>query len=112
MVKALCSKSIQKDVVAAVRAEYHLARGLRPHLAAKYLATVPPVLAPFSATALRLALPALGLDDQMNTSSAAHSALASSNTPLILYLMEKLRLASDANDSVQCVILGGKICVF
>jgi hypothetical protein len=56
--KSLCTNEAQKAVVTAARAEYYLAQG-RVELAAKYLAQSPTSIAPFTETAIRLALPSL-----------------------------------------------------
>ncbi|CAB9513727.1 Vacuolar Protein (Partial), partial [Seminavis robusta] len=89
--KNLCTNAAQKAVVTAIRAEYHLSQG-RAELASKYLAQCPPALAPFADTAIRLALPRLGIDDPQGYghSAAAKASLASSNVPLITYLSDKL----------------------
>jgi Pep3/Vps18/deep orange family len=85
--KTLCTNGLQKSVVTAIRAEYHIAQG-RAELAAKYFAQCPSSLKPFTETAVRLALPKLGIDDPQGYGTRqAWSALSSSNIPLITYRM-------------------------
>jgi len=103
--KSLCTNSTQKAVVTAVRAEYHLSQG-RAELAAKYLAQCPPALAPFCDTAIRLALPMLGIDDSRGFSAKATAALAGSNMALINYLSDKMRVGKLNDDSVTCTMIG------
>lgn len=105
--KSLCTNSVQKSVVTAVRAEYHLSQG-RAELAAKYLAQCPPVLEPFADTAIRLALPMLGIDDPTSYggSAKAKKSLAASNLPLITYLSDKMRVARMSDDNVTCTMIG------
>jgi len=104
--KNLCNHPTQKAVVTAVRAEYHLSQG-RAELAAKYFAQCPSVLEPFSDTAVRLALPMLKIDDPQsyNGSSLAREALLS-NTPLITYLSDKMRVGKNNNDKMTCTMIG------
>lgn len=96
-----------KAVVTAVRAEYHLKHG-RGELAAKYLAQCPPSLEPFADTAIRLALPQLGVDDPQsyNHSQPAYECLKASNLPLIAYLNDKMRIGSSHDDIMTCTMLG------
>ena len=105
--KSLCTNASQKQVVTAVRAEYHLQHG-RGELAAKYLAQCPPSLAQFSDTAIRLALPKLGVDDPQGYGGSwkARACLESSNIPLITYLNEKMRLGSSNEDRMTCTMIG------
>lgn len=104
--KNLCTHPSQKAVVTAVRAEYHLSQG-RAELAAKYFAQCPSVLEPFSDTAVRLALPMLKIDDPQSYhgSSVAREALQS-NTPLITYLTDKMRVGRNNNDKMTCTMIG------
>ncbi len=104
--KSLCTNPSQKAVVTAVRAEYHLSQG-RAELAAKYLSQCPPVLEPFSDTAVRLALTNLGIDDPYSygSSSLAREALKS-NLPLITYLSDKMRVGKNSNDKMTCTMIG------
>jgi hypothetical protein len=104
--KNLCTHPSQKAVVTAVRAEYHLSQG-RAELAAKYLAQCPPVLEPFSDTAVRLALPMLKIDDPQSYggSPLAREALQS-NLPLITYLSDKMRVGKNNNDKMMCTMIG------
>jgi hypothetical protein len=105
--KSLCSNSVQKSVVTAVRAEYHLSQG-RAELAAKYLAQCPPVLEPFADTSIRLALPMLGIDDPTSYGGSvkAKKSLGASNLPLITYLSDKMRVARMNDDNVTCTMIG------
>ena len=105
--KTLCSNTIQKAVVTAVRGEYHLSQG-RTELAAKYLAQCPPALAPFPDTSVRLALPMLGIDDPQSYgySQKAKKSLSSSNLALITYLSDKMRVAKMNDDGVVCTMIG------
>lgn len=91
----------------AVRAEYHLKQG-RGELAAKYLAQCPPSLEPFSDTAIRLALPKLGIDDPQGYGGSwkARACLESSNMPLIAYLNDKMRIGSSTDDKMTCTMIG------
>lgn len=91
----------------AVRAEYHLAQG-RGELAAKYFAQCPPSLAPFSDTAIRLALPKLGIDDPQGYGGSwkARTSLESSNVPLISYLNDKMKIGSTNDDKMMCTMIG------
>ena len=81
-------------------------------MAAKYLASSPPVLAPFGRTTLRLCLPSLHISDnsQLINADKSQNVLAQSNNALIIYLSEKLRVASELNDTVTCAMLGAWIC--
>lgn len=107
--KSLCTNNAQKAVVTAARAEFHLSHG-RVELAAKYMAQCPPSLVPFAETALRLALPPLGIKDTVQRpkgeSSAAKEALEGGNIGLISYLTDKLRSAKSRNDGVACTMIG------
>ena len=105
--KSLCTNSAQKAVVTAVRAEYHLSHG-RAELAAKYLAQCPPVLKPFADTAVRLALPKLGIEDSQSYDGSiqARVSLEASNLPLITYLSDKMRVARMKEDNMTCTMLG------
>jgi hypothetical protein len=96
-----------KAVVTTVRAEYHLRQG-RGELAAKYLAQCPASLEPFADTAVRLALPKLGIDDPKSYGDSwkARSCLESSNLPLIAYLNDKMRIASSQDDKMVCTMTG------
>jgi len=93
--KSLCSNSIQKAVVTKVRAEYYLQQS-QPILAAKYLASCPPELAPFSDTALRLAMRV-----ERSIAGTQHPPAAA----LIAYLSDKLR-AAGKDDPVMVTMLG------
>lgn len=99
--KSLCSNGIQKAVVNAARAEFHLSHG-RIELAAKYMAQCPPTLKPFAETAIRLALPAIGIKDKkaIGESNLAKEALKGGNAGLIAYLSDKMRSAKARNDEV------------
>jgi hypothetical protein len=105
--KALCTNNAQKAVVSAVRAEHHLLHG-RAELAAKYLAQCPPVLKPFADTAVRLALPKLGIEDpqRYDVSFKSRPSVEASNLPLIMYLSDKMRLGRMKDDSMTCTMLG------
>jgi len=105
--KSLCTDDAQKAVVTAARAEFHLSHG-RIELAAKYMAQCPPSLVPFAETAVRLALPSLGIKDNrpISESNVAKEALKSGNVGLIAYLSDKMRSAKARNDSVACTMLG------
>ena len=105
--KSLCSNTVQKAVVTKIRAEYHLQEG-RAELSAKYLAQCPPELTSFSETAVRLALPMLGVDDPASygDSMKAKEVLSSSNMPLITYLGDKMRAGKLNDDSVLCTMIG------
>ena len=105
--KSLCANNAQKAVVTAARAEFHLSHG-RIELAAKYMAQCPPSLVPFAETAVRLALPSLGIKDTRldAESRMAKEALKGGNLGLIAYLSDKMRLAKARNDSVACTMLG------
>ena len=105
--KTLCTNASQKAVVTAVRAEYHLRHG-RGELAAKYFAQCPASLEPFADTAIRLALPQLGIDDPVSYGGSweARDCLEGSNLPLITYLNEKMRLGSSHDDKMTCTMIG------
>ena len=105
--KILCANSEQRAVVAAARAEFHLAYG-RVELAARHMAQCPPSLMPFSDTCSRLALPALGVDDSRGygNSALAREGLASGNMALITYLTDKMRQAKSRGDDVSCTMMG------
>jgi hypothetical protein len=99
----LCTNASQKAVVTAVRAEYNLQQG-RGELAAKYFAQCPASLEPFADTAIRLALPRLGIDDI--TTGKARECLEASNLPLITYLSDKMRMGSSNDDRMTCTMIG------
>jgi hypothetical protein len=105
--KSLCTDDAQKAVVTAARAEFHLSHG-RIELAAKYMAQCPPSLVPFAETAVRFALPSLGIKDKrpIAESKMAKEALKGGNVGLISYLSDKMRSAKARNDSVACTMLG------
>lgn len=105
--KLLCTNSAQKAVVTAARAEFHMSHG-RVDLGSKYLAQCPSSLVPFTETAVRLALPSLGVEDKRHKreSKLAYDALKSSNLGLIAYLSDKMRAAKSRNDSVACTMIG------
>ena len=105
--KSLCTNNTQKAVVTAARAEFHLSHG-RIELAAKYMAQCPPTLVPFAETAIRLALPSLGIKDSRprQESSMAKEALKGGNVGLISYLTDKMRSAKARNDGVACTMIG------
>lgn len=103
--KGLCTNAAQKAVVTSIRAEYHLAQG-RADLAAKYLAQSPPSLAPFADTAIRLALPQLGIEDPRIGTLAARRSLAASNRPLIAFLSDKMRAGKMNQDRMTCTMIG------
>jgi Pep3/Vps18/deep orange family len=105
--KSLCQTSAQKAVVTTVRAEYHLSQG-RAALAAKYFAQAPSSLEPFADTAIRLALPRLGIDDPTSYggSETARTSLESSNIPTITYLLDKMRLGRMNDDRMTCTMIG------
>ncbi|KAL7566560.1 hypothetical protein ACA910_000630 [Epithemia clementina (nom. ined.)] len=105
--KALCSNAAQKAVVTAARAEYHLSQG-RAELAAKYFALCPSALAPFPDTAVRLALPKLGVNDPKSYggSAKAWASLEASNVPLITYLADKMRVGKMNDDRMTCTMIG------
>jgi hypothetical protein len=102
--KTLCTNANQKAVVTAVRAEYHLSQG-RAELAAKYFAQCPTSLEPFCDTAIRLALPKLGIDS-LTTSGKARVSLAASNMPLIEYLSDKMRIGTMDDDKMTSTMIG------
>jgi hypothetical protein len=105
--KLLCTNNAQKAVVTAARAEFHLFHG-RIELAAKYMAQCPPSLVPFAETAIRLALPSLGIKDTRpkGESTVAKEVLKAGNAGLVSYLTDKLRSAKARNDSVACTMIG------
>ena len=105
--KALCSNAAQKATVTAARAEYHLSQG-RAELAGKYFAMCPSTLEPFADTAIRLALPKLGVDDPKSYwgSAKAKASLESSNVPLITYLADKMRAGKINDDKMTCTMIG------
>ena len=104
--KARCTNADQKAVVASIRAEKHLSHG-RAELAAKYFAQTPATLAPFADTAIRLALPQLGIEDPRIGTLAARRSLAASNRPLIAYLSDKMRTGKLNQDRMTCTMIGG-----
>jgi len=69
--KSLCTNDTQKAVVTAARAEFHLNNG-RVELAAKYMAQCPEALMPFAETAIRLALPSLGIRGGASTGTVGN----------------------------------------
>ena len=77
-------------------------------MAAKYLAQCPPSLEAFSDTAIRLALPKLGIDDPngYGGSMKARQCLESSNIPLITYLNDKMKIGSSNDDKMTCTMIG------
>lgn len=85
--------------------QYHLAMG-RAEMAAKYFAQSPSALVPFDTTALRLCLPSLGVKDAIEYRNESKDELVCSNNALITYLTEKLRVSSEANDTMACAMLG------
>lgn len=105
--KSLCTNAGQKAVVTAIRAEYHLSQG-RAELAAKYLAQCPANLEPFADTAIRLALPKLGIDDPKSYGHSwkARASLEASNTPLIAYLSDKMRAGAMNDDKMTSTMIG------
>lgn len=105
--KTLCTNASQKAVVTAVRAEYHLSQG-RAELGAKYLAACPPALEPFADTAIRLALPKLGIDDPQGYGGSlrARASLEASNMPLITFLSDKMRVGKMNEDRMTCTMIG------
>jgi hypothetical protein len=80
----------------------------RGELAAKYFAQCPPTLEPFSDTAIRLALPKLGIEDSRGYGGSleARTCLESSNIPLITYLNDKMKIASSNDDKMTCTMIG------
>jgi hypothetical protein len=80
----------------------------RGELAAKYFAQCPSSLEPFSDTAIRLALPKLGVDDPQGYSGSwkARTCLESSNIPLITYLNDKMKIGSTNDDKMTCTMIG------
>jgi len=80
----------------------------RGELAAKYFAQCPPSLEPFSDTAIRLALPKLGIDDPQGYGGSleARACLESSNIPLITYLNDKMKISSSNDDKMTCTMIG------
>jgi hypothetical protein len=105
--KTLCTNASQKAVVTTVRAEYHLSQG-RAELGAKYLAACPPALEPFADTAIRLALPKLGIDDPQGYGGSlkGRASLESSNLPLITFLSDKMRVGKMNEDRMTCTMIG------
>lgn len=103
--KTLCTNAHQKAVVTAIRAEYHLQHG-RGELAAKYLAQCPASLEPFADTAIRLALPKLGVENPHRLTAAARETLEDSNLALIAYLSEKMRVGTMNDDKMTSTMIG------
>jgi hypothetical protein len=100
--KALCTNNIQKAVVTAARAKYHLSHN-RVELAAKYMAQCPPELMPFAETSIQLALPMLGIG---GTSSKDKEARKCGDAGLISYLLHKMQYYKARNDNVACTMIG------
>ncbi len=98
--KALCTNNVQKAVVTAARAKYHLSQN-RIELAAKYMAQCPPELMPFAETSTQLALPTFGI-----TSSEVKDASKGGNAGLISYLLHKMQYYKARNDNVACTMIG------
>jgi hypothetical protein len=98
---------LSQAVVTAVRAEYHLRQG-HGELAAKYFAQCLSSLEPFSDTAIRLALPKLGIDDPQGYGGIwrARQCLEASNIPLITYLIDKMKIGSTNDDKMTCTMIG------
>jgi hypothetical protein len=94
--KALCTNNVQKAVVTASRAKYHLFHD-RIELAAKYMAMCPPELMPFAETSIQLALPDLGIGATQTKTG---------NSGLISYLLHKMQYYKTRNDNVACTMLG------
>ena len=103
---SLCTNNLQKAVVAATRAEFHLLGG-RIDVAAKLMADCPPQLLPFDKTSVLLGVQALEIKvpNEQFLSSNAQDALASSNIGLISYLSTKMRLAKVKDDSVSYTMI-------
>eukprot|EP00957_Ditylum_brightwellii_P153531 11685791-Ditylum_brightwellii.AAC.1 len=72
------------------------------------MAQCPPSLVPFADTAIRLALPSLGIDDPKGYggSKQAQEGLSASNMALITYLSDRMRIAKSQNDGVVCAMIG------
>lgn len=103
---SLCTNNLQKAVVTATRAEFHLLAG-RVDVASKFMADCPPRLLPFDKTAVLLGLQALEIKvpNERFLSKNAQDALASSNVGLISYLNSKMRLAKVKDDSVSYTMI-------
>lgn len=103
---SLCTNNLQKAVVTATRAEFHLLAG-RIDVASKFMADCPPQLLPFDKTSVILGLQALEIKvpNERFLSSNAQDALASSNIGLISYLSSKMRLAKVKDDSVSYTMI-------
>jgi len=103
---SLCTNNLQKAVVTATRAEFHLLGG-RVDVASKFMADCPPQLLPFDRTSVLLGLQALEIKVQNERflSTSARDALASSNIGLISYLSSKMRLAKVKDDSVSYTMI-------
>ncbi len=95
--KALCTNNVQKAIVTAARAKYHLAHN-RIELAAKYMAQCPSELMPFAETCLQLSLPMLGIGDTIGKNNSYKG--------LISYLLHKMQYYKARNDNVACTMLG------
>ena len=100
--KHLCTNNVQKAVVTAARAKYHLSQN-RIELAAKYMAQCPPELMPFAETSIQLALPTFGIGI---TSSEIKDASRGGNAGLISYLLHKMQYYKARNDNVACTMIG------
>jgi Pep3/Vps18/deep orange family len=105
--KAMCTNNVQKAVVTAIRGEFHVSKG-RAELGAKYLAQSPPSLHPFADTAIRLALPKLGIEDSQGSGFSFHArkSLEESNVPLITYLSDTMRVGKMNDDRMTCTMIG------
>lgn len=90
--KAICTNNIQKAVVTAARAKYHLAHN-RVELAAKYMAQCPSELMPFVETCIEL-------------SNSVGGRVSGNNAGLISYLLHKMQYYKARNDNVVCTMLG------
>jgi vacuolar protein sorting-associated protein 18 len=65
-------------------------------------------LEPFADTAIRLALPKLGIDDPQGYGGSwkARASLEASNLPLITYLADKMRVGKMNDDRMTCTMIG------
>ncbi len=98
--KALCTNNIQKAVVTAARAKYHLSHN-RIELAAKYMAHCPPELMSFAETSTQLALPLL-----LGGKSSTRKDIRKGGNGLISYLLHKMHFYKARNDNVACTMVG------
>lgn len=103
--RSLCTNNAQKAVINAIRSEFHLSHG-RAELAAKYLAQCPASLKPFADTAIRLALPKLGIEGGPSADNKGLASLQLSNSPLIAYLSEKMRASRMKEDTMTSTMIG------